>query len=651
MHKCSHDHLTMVQDFQKRFWISTILTIPILLLSPMIQNLLRLEISFPGSLYVLFLLATILFSYGGKPFLQGMHHELRARSPGMMTLIALAIIVSYCYSTAIIFGLKGKLFFWELATLIDVMLLGHWVEMKATMGAGKALEQLASLLPSHAHKIQKNNKITNVPLNQLIINDHVLVKPGEKIPADGLVIQGLSSVNEAMLTGESKPITKKENHSVIGGSINGEGSLTIEVKKTGKDSFLAQVINLVQEAQKSKSKTQDVANRAAFWLTIIAILGGSLTFLIWFLFTPQSLAFALERTVSVMVITCPHALGLAVPLVVAVSTSLAVQQGFLIRNRKAFEIMRKANAIVFDKTGTLTEGRFGVTEVLTFNDHPFSKEEILAFAAAVEAHSEHPIAKGIAETSKKKWRVSQFQSTPGEGVQGVVNDKLIQVVSHNFLQKNNIPFPEEDVKVLYKEGKTLVFVLIDHQLIGAIALADIIRKESPETITQLKQMGIQCFMLTGDNEKVAQWVAKQVHLDQSFAEILPHEKNNKIKEIQSKGNIVVMTGDGVNDAPSLAQADIGIAVGAGTDIAIETADIILVKSRPKDILAVIRLAKATYRKMIQNLIWATAYNAFAIPIAAGVLYPIGIVLNPAIAAIFMSLSTIICAANAKLLKS
>lgn len=655
---CHHDHgknhgghESMVQDFKRRFWISLVLTIPVLLLSPMIHYFFGIheKMSFPGDIYLLFSLSSVIFFYGGWPFLKGGYNEIKSGSPGMMTLIGLAITVAYVYSTAIVFGLEGKVFFWELASLIDIMLLGHWIEMRSIMGAGKALKELAKLMPSDAHKIADDGSVIDIPLDELQKGDKVLVKPGEKIPADGKIIKGESSLNESMLTGESKPIEKSEGDRVIGGSVNGDGSITIEVDKTGRESFLSQVIDLVKEAQGSKSKTQDIANYAAYWLTIVAIIGGTVTFFGWFLFSSQTLAFALERTVTVMVITCPHALGLAVPLVVAVSTSLAASNGLLIRNRVAFETARNIDAIVFDKTGTLTKGEFGVTDTVPLSKN-YTESEILKYAAAVESHSEHPIAKGIVKSVERPLEVEGFTAIPGKGAQGEVEGKNIKTVSPGYLREKQMSIKNTRIDELSEEGKTVIFVLIDDEIAGAIALADIIREESKEAIKEFKRMGVKCFMLTGDNQKVANWVSKEIGLDEALAEVLPQEKSAKIKEIQNRGLIVAMTGDGVNDAPALAQADVGIAIGAGTDVAIETADIILVKSSPLDALAIIELARETYKKMIQNLVWATGYNAIAIPVAAGVLYNYGVVLSPAVAAILMSLSTVICAVNAKFLK-
>jgi len=647
-----HDHhAMMLAEFKKRFGVSFIITIPILVLSPLIQEFLGFEkiVSFSGDLYILFGLSSIVFFYGGYPFLKGIYSELKSANPGMMTLIAIAITTSYVYSSAVVFGLSGKVFFWELATLIDVMLLGHWIEMKSVMGASKALEEMARLMPSEAHKLMPDGSIKDVPLSELMVDDSVLIKPGEKIPADGIVEIGETSVNEAMLTGESKPVYKIVGAKVIGGSINGEGSITVKVNKTGGDSFLSQVIKLVKEAQESKSRTQDLANRAAVWLTIIAIVGGAITFFIWLYLMKEDFAFAIERTVTVMVITCPHALGLAVPLVVAVSTAISAKNGLLIRNRVAFEKARNIQAIIFDKTGTLTKGKFGVTDKIVFSISS-DENEILRYAASVEAHSEHPIAKGILSSSVDTFPVEEFRAIPGKGAQGRVNGRDVKVVSPGYLREQNILVKDERIEKLSSQGKTVVYVLIDGELKGAIALADIIRPESRKAISKLQEMGVRCMMLTGDNKQVAKWVADELGLDEYFAEVLPHEKAAKVKDIQKRGLIVAMTGDGVNDAPALAQADVGIAIGAGTDVAVETADIILVRSDPLDAVAIIGLARATYRKMVQNLAWATGYNAFAIPLAAGVLYKSGILLTPAMGAGLMAASTVVVAINARFLK-
>ncbi|MBI5473567.1 MAG: copper-translocating P-type ATPase [Ignavibacteriae bacterium] len=648
-HHGSHEGHS-VEGFRKRFWLSLIITIPILLLSPMLQHWAGLgnALRFTGDEYLLFAFSTLIFFYGGYPFLKGFLDEMKARTPGMMTLIAVAISTAYVYSSVVVFGLKGEVFFWETATLIDIMLLGHWIEMKSVLGASRALEELAKLMPSDAHRILPDGNVQDIPLSELAAGDRVLVKPGEKIPADGDIVGGESSVNEAMLTGESNPVHKKPGAKVIGGAINGEGSLTVEVKRTGKESFLSQVIDLVKEAQESKSKTQDLANRAALWLTIIALAGGALTLVVWLTIMNRDFVFALERTVTVMVIACPHALGLAIPLVVAVSTALSAKQGLLIRNRAAFEIARNIQAVIFDKTGTLTEGKFGVTDTLTFDK--LDEKELLRYAGSVEANSEHPIAQAIVRSASDMMPVENFKAIPGKGAEGNVNGKEVKVVSPGFLRESKIPFEVGGIEKLSEQGKTVIFVLIDGKVSGAIALADIIRPESKNTIAELKNMGVQTMMLTGDNTKVAKWVSDELGLDEFFAEVLPDQKAAKVKEVQARGLIVAMTGDGINDAPALAQADVGIAIGAGTDVAAETADIVLVKSNPQDVVAMIMLAKATYRKMVQNLAWATGYNAVAMPLAAGVLYSFGILLSPALGAVLMAVSTIVVAINARFLK-
>lgn len=641
----------MVADFRKRFWISLIATVPILLLSPMIQTFLGLGASlrFAGDLYLLFTFSSFVFFYGGYPFLKGLADELKQKQPGMMTLIAIAILVAYVYSSAVVFGLAGKMFFWELATLVDIMLLGHWIEMKSVMGASRALEELAQLMPSEAHVLQDDGSLKDVSVENLKSGDRIRIKPGEKIPADGEIVDGETSVNEAMLTGESNPVSKKSGNAVIGGAMNGEGSITVKIQKTGNDSFLSQVIDLVKQAQASKSKTQDLANTAAFWLTIVALSAGAVTFTVWFAWLGTDFAFALERTVTVMVITCPHALGLAVPLVVAVSTALSAQNGLLIRNRAAFERARKIQAILFDKTGTLTQGKFGINQVIVF-DEKLDEEGLISLAAAVEAHSEHPIAKGILAYTKNYTQAKNFKAITGKGAEGTVDGKTVKVVSPGYLKEHEIAVDDKRIEKQFEQGKTVIFVLIEDELKGAIALADIVRTESKQAIKTLKSMGIRCMMLTGDNKQVAKWVADEVGLDEFFAEVLPNEKADKVQDIQSRGLVVAMTGDGVNDAPALARADVGIAIGAGTDVAAETADIVLVRNNPHDVTAILGLARATYKKMVQNLVWATGYNAFAIPLAGGVLYNLGIVLSPAVGAVLMSLSTVIVAINAKMLK-
>ncbi len=644
-----HDHhKMMIEDYKRRFYISLVLSVPVLALSPMIQKFFGFNLEFTGSLFVLFGLSSVVFFYGGLPFLKGLKEEIMARNPGMMTLIAVAISVAYFYSSAVVFGLEGKMFFWELVTLIDIMLLGHWVEMKSILGASKSLELLVSMMPSTAHKIQ-GDAVLDIRIEDLRKGDIILIKPGEKVPADGVIVDGESYVNESMLTGESKPVKKTADDKIIGGSINGNGAVKVKVEHTGKDSYLNKVITLVQEAQKAKSKTQNLANRAAKWLTYIALSLGFLTLAVWLLLGFE-FVYALERMVTVMVISCPHALGLAVPLVVANSTALSAQNGLLIRNRTAFENSRKISALLFDKTGTLTVGDFGVSRYKSETDG-LANEDILALAAALEQNSEHPIAVGIVNKVKELdlpvAAAEDFKAITGKGVEAVVNGKQVAVVSPGYLQEAKITIPEN---VFGNEAETVVFVLIEDQLAGYIALADEIREESYASVAAFKQEGIKVLMATGDNEKTARAVSDKLGLDGYFAEVLPHQKVEVVKDLQDKGEFVAMTGDGINDAPALAQADVGIAVGSGTDVAAETADIILVNSNPQDISKLIMFGKATYRKMIQNLIWATAYNAFAIPLAAGVLYAYGIVMGPAIGAVFMSLSTVIVAINAQLLK-
>ena len=646
-----HIHSGMIQDLKKRFWISLIITIPILILSPTIQELMGLgeSLRFPGDLYILFFLSSIVYFYGGYPFFKGFYNQIKSRIPGMDTLISVAITSAYLYSSAVVFGLMGEVFFWELATLIDIMLIGHWLEMRSVMGASRALEELVKLMPSSAHKIMPDGSTMDVPLDELSVGDHVIIKPGEKVPVDGEIISGSTSLDESMLTGESEPIFKEVSAEVIGGSINGDGSITVEIKKTGEDSFISQVINLVEEAQASKSRTQNLADRFATGLTVVALTGGFLTLLAWLGLTTFGFEFALERAVTVMVIACPHALGLAVPLVVAVSTALSARNGLLIRNRGSFERSRDINAIIFDKTGTLTQGKFGVTDVVPLSSK-YDKNNVLKYASSLESYSEHPIAKGVVASAKETFKVEDFKSIPGKGVQGKINGKFVEVVSPGFLKERNIKISNEKVDELSSEGKTIVFVIIEGELKGAIALADIIRPESKEAIEKLKDMGIQCIMITGDRKEVAEWVSKEIGLDKYYAEVLPQEKAEKVREIQSEGLTVAMTGDGINDAPALAQADIGIAIGAGTDVAIEAGDVVLVRSNPLDAVYIIKLAKSTYSKMVQNLLWGTGYNVFAIPIAAGVLYAYGIILTPAAGAILMSVSTIIVAFNSRFLK-
>lgn len=566
-----------------------------------------------------------------------------------MTLIAVAITVAFGYSTATTFGLKGDSFFWELATLIDIMLVGHWIEMKSVVNASGALQSLIDLMPGEAHLIEGDDT-HDVKIDELKSGDTVLVRPGEKIPVDGKIFEGKSNINESMVTGESQPVSKTKDDEVIGGTVNGTNSLKITVEQVGEEAYLNKVIQMVREAQNKKSKTQHLADKIAFWLTIIALTVGFGTLTTW-LVLGKSFVFALERMASVMVITCPHALGLAVPLVVAISTSVSAKQGLLIRNRTAFENARKVSVVVFDKTGTLTKGNFGVTRFKSLSD-AYSDQQILAMAGALESESEHPLAEGILRKVKEENieipKVSDVETITGKGIEGNVDDTKVKVVSPGYLEENNIDIPEEEFDTDSQE--TIVFVLAKDKLAGVIALADEIREESFEAVKMLKKQGIKIYMMTGDNENVAKAVSNKLQLDGHFAELLPDQKLDKLKVIQDKGEFVAMTGDGINDAPALASADVGIAIGSGTDVAAETADIVLVNSNPKDISALLQFGEKTHRKMIQNFIWATAYNVAAIPLAAGVLISYGIMISPALGAVLMSLSTVIVAINAQLLK-
>ena len=648
-HEHGHDHGDMLQDFKKRFWVSLVLTLPIMVLAPMLQDLLGYEWRFNGDRYVQFALSSIVFFYGGWPFLKGLVDELKQRKPGMMTLIGLAIIVAYGYSSAVVFGLEGKIFFWELASLVAIMLLGHWIEMKSVMKASNALEELAKLMPDEALRVNDDDTTETVKTSELQVGDLILVKPGEKIPADGKISEGESHINEAMLTGESKPVAKKKGDKVIGGSINTDGTLKVKIEQRSEDSYLSKVINMVDEAQQSKSKTQNLANKAAAWLFYVALGSGILTIIAW-LSLGHPFAYSLERMVTVMIISCPHALGLAIPLVVAISTSLSAQNGLLIRNRTAFENARKLTAVIFDKTGTLTKGNFAVHRYTSVSEN-HSDEDILQLAASVEQHSEHPIAGGILAKAKEEGlemkKVGDTKNLTGKGIVADYDNKELGVVSPGYLKEKKLDVPEEAFE---REAETVVFVVLDGALLGYVALADEIREDAFDAIKTLKEKGIKVIMATGDNEQVAKAVGDELELDEVYAEVLPEDKQALIKRLQDEGEFVAMTGDGVNDAPALAQADIGIAVGSGTDVAAETADIILVNSKPKDITGLILFGEATYRKMMQNLWWAAGYNIVAIPLAAGVLSGVGILLSPAVGAVLMSLSTVIVAVNAQLLR-
>lgn len=641
-----------IGDFKKRFFISLIITIPIMALSPMIQMFLGVDWRFQYDTIILFLLSSFVFFYGGMPFLVGAYRELINKNPGMMTLISLAIIVAYVYSSLIVIGLTNVDFFWELATLIVIMLLGHWLEMKSILGASNALEELVKLIPSEAHLITDDGRTKEVSVSELKPEQTILIKPGERIPVDGIILKGQSSLDESMLTGESVPVIKMPGDQLIGGAVNGEGALTVKVLNSGEKGYLSQVISLVKEAQESKSKTQNLSDRAAKWLFYVALGAGLATLIIW-LSLGYSFNFAIERMVTVMIIACPHALGLAIPLVVSTTTSIAAKKGLLIRNRTAFEEARKLNAVVFDKTGTLTQGKFGVTDILPAPG--YTETELLSLIGSLEAQSEHPISKGVVEEVKARelpiYEPVSFEALTGKGLRGSVNGKDIMVVSPGFMDAQNINYPLADYKQLSSQGKTVVFTVIDNQYAGLIGLADKIRESAKEAVQNLQSLNIKSMMLTGDNQNVAQWVGEKLHLDEIYAEVLPHQKADKINEIQKEGYKVAMTGDGVNDAPALAKADLGVAIGAGTDVAIETADIVLVRSDPNDVVSILDLSRKAYNKMIQNLWWASGYNIIAIPLAAGILYNAGIVLDPAFGAILMSLSTVVVAVNAKLLRA
>jgi len=640
--------------FYRKFWVSLILTIPVVLYSELPETLLKLKAPvFPGSQYLPLILGSIVFFYGGWVFLAGAWRELKVKMPGMMTLVALAILAAYLFSIFDFLGGGQHALFWELTSLITVMLLGHWLEMRAVQGAQGALKELAKLLPDTA-EVLKGDKTEIIPLGKLREGDVVLVKPGGKIPADGQILEGRSSVNESFVTGESKPVEKNPGNEVIAGTINGDGSLKVSIRKIGERTFLAGVMKLVAQAQASKSKLQILSDRAAFYLTLIAIVAGIITFAAWLL-VRAGIVFATERLVAVLVIACPHALGLAVPLVASISTTLAARNGLLVRQRISLELARNINTVLFDKTGTLTRGEYGVDTIIPSSN--MSAAQILQLAASVNSGSEHPIAKALTGEAEKQglnlFETKNFQRIPGKGAKAEIKGSEVLVGSETLMKETGAK-PEEEIRakteIFAKQGKTIIYVISENQFVGVIALADKIREESSGAVKALNDMGLKVVMITGDSEDVAGWVAGELKIDEYFAQVLPGQKADKVKLLQSKGLKVAMVGDGVNDAPALIQADLGIAIGAGTNIAIESAGIILVKNDPRDIVKIIRLSRITYSKMIQNLIWATGYNIIALPLAAGVLAFKGILFQPALAAVFMSLSTIIVAFNALLLR-
>jgi len=642
-----HDHSSHMGEFRKKFWVSLILTVPVLALSEMIQDWFSFSLTVVYQKEMLFLLSALIYLYGGAPFLRGALEEIRAKKPGMMTLIGMAISVAFFYSSATVFLIFGRDFFWELATLIDVMLLGHWLEARSVLGASRSLEELVRIMPVSAH-LFKGTDIVEVSVSELEKRDIVLVRPGEKIPSDGVVVDGNSYVNEALLTGESKPVRKKKGDRVIGASINEEGSLRVKIDKTGEETYISQVVRLVREAQDSRSHTQDLADRSAALLFYVALGAGILTYIVWFMLSGPDAA--LERAVTVLIIACPHALGLAIPLVVAISTSITAKNGILLRDRKAFEMVRNVTAVVFDKTGTLTEGKRSVAEVVAV----IPENELLSLTASLEVNSEHTLAKAILEYAKEKKvdlpMADDFKAMPGIGISGRVLGKAVSVGGPELLKELNIVVDDERVEKLQRKGNTVIHTIVDGKYAGTFALEDRIRKESYAAVKQLKKMGIKVFMLTGDSRAVAGWVAGDLRIDEYFAQVLPHQKAEKITALKEKGFRVAMVGDGINDAPALATADIGIAIGAGTDVAIESADIILVRSDPRDVTKAIELAKETYIKMVENLWWAAGYNIIAIPLAAGVFAGYGLVISPALGAVVMSLSTIIVALNAQTLR-
>ncbi|PIG91631.1 heavy metal translocating P-type ATPase [Gloeocapsopsis sp. IPPAS B-1203] len=637
--------------FKWRFFICLFLTLPILYFSPLFQEWFGYTaIQFPGVNLVSPILGTAIYFYGGWVFLQGALREFQSKI-GMMTLIALAITVAYVYSLAVSLGLRGEPFYWELATLVDVMLLGHWIELVSVQGASRALEHLADLVPSVAHRLV-NGQIEDVSVGELAQGEQILIRPGEQIPIDGEVKEGVSSVNEAFLTGESRPVTKQAGDEVVAGAVNGEGALTVVVTRTGEQTTLSQVMRLVEEAQSSRGRFQALADQIAYWLTLIAIGIGTLTLVIWLMLNPDP-TFAINRSVTVLVITCPHALGLAIPLVMVNATSMSAKNGILVRNREAFERARNIKTIAFDKTGTLTEGQFGVQRIYA---QDISDLEALAIAAALESLSEHPLAQAVVqEANNRKMQLpkgSEFQSVTGKGIEGVVNGKSYRVGRSEWAEELGLMFPTElqaGLEKIEARGESAIALLDNSQVLAIFGLADKIRERAREAVQRLQVMDVQVVMITGDAEAVAKTVAAELNIEQYYARVLPQDKAAIIQRLKAKSP-TAFVGDGINDAAALFNADLGIAIGAGTNVAIESADLVLVENDPLDVTYTLQLAKATYNKMIQNLFWATGYNVVGIPLAAGVAAPLGILLSPALGAVFMSLSTVIVSINAMLLR-
>lgn len=638
--------------FKRRFFICLVLTLPVLYFAPMLQDWFNYQaLQFPGVNWVTPVLSTIIYFYGGWVFLRGAWYELRSKI-GMMTLIALAITVAYVYSVAVSLGLPGDSFYWELATLVDIMLLGHWIEMASVQGASRALEHLANLVPSVAHK-QVDGRIQDVPVSSLTEGDQILIRPGEQVPIDGEVIDGNSSVNEAFLTGESRPVVKKANDEVVAGAVNGEGALTITVTRTGDKTTLSQIMRLVEEAQASKSRYQTLADQLAYWLTLIAIAVATLTFVLWLSIGTGGLTFAINRAVTVLVIACPHALGLAIPLVIVNATAMSAKNGILVRNREAFERARGIQRIAFDKTGTLTEGRFGVQRVYADG---IDELQALIIAASLESLSEHPLGQSIVqEANNRKMQLAKtndFKAVPGQGVEGIVNGQRYRVGRPEWVEELKLRFPSTLQKALQESesrGESAIVLLNDQQVLALFGLADQVRERAKQAIQRLHEMEVETVMITGDAEAVAKTVATELNIDRYYARVLPQDKAALIRRLKAE-KPTAFVGDGINDAPALFEADLGLAIGAGTNVAIESADLVLVKSDPLDATYALKLAKATYNKMTQNLFWATGYNVIGIPLAAGIAAPFGILLSPAVGAIFMSVSTVVVSINAMLLR-